>query len=172
MPPDALEGNKRDVVFFNANPQFPEDRYYDLYQMMKNYVGSDASLVQAQNGNQYNTFPVHKVAIPVDKKLVQANGTVNTTDSVVDAVKFVIPKDNLLKNDLAILNVIAANKWQRPIYFTMPYNELGFGNFVRRDGLSYRLVPVENSRVNTDWSYNVFHEKICFWQCKYSGCLL
>src|SRR5678816_1180209 len=33
-----LEGNNRDVVFFNANPQFPEDRYYDLYLMMKDYV--------------------------------------------------------------------------------------------------------------------------------------
>ena len=141
----SIEGNQRDVVFYNANPQFPEDRYYDLYQMMKNYVGTDASLMQAQNGNQYNTFPVHKVAIPVDKRFVEANGTVNPTDSVVDAVRFNIPKDNLLKNDLAILNVVAANKWKRPIYFTMPYADLGFGNYIRRDGLSYRLVPVENS---------------------------
>ena len=162
MSPDQLEGNQRDVIFYNANPQFPEDRYYDLYQMMKNYVGTDASLMQAQNGNQYNTYPVHKVAIPVDKKFVESNGTVNPTDSVVDAVKFVIPKDNLLKNDLAILNVIAANKWKRPIYFTMPYSDLGFGNYLRRDGLSYRLVPVENSSVNTDWSYNVFMKKFGF----------
>ncbi|MGN6352557.1 MAG: glycosyltransferase family 117 protein [Parafilimonas sp.] len=159
---DQIEGNNRDVVFFNANPQFPEDRFYDLYQMMKDYVGSDVSLVGAQNGNRYNTFPVHKVALPVDKQLVLNNGTVNKTDSVVDAVRFSIPKNNLYKNDLAILCVIAANKWQRPIYFTMPYGELGFSNYIRRDGLSYRLVPVEGSGVNTNWTYNVVMNKFAF----------
>ncbi len=162
MSPEQLEGNQRDVVFFNANPQFPEDRYYDLYQMMKDYVGTDVSLVSAQNGNQYNTFPVHKVALTVDKQLVLSNGTANAGDSIVDAVRFTIPKNNLYKNDLAMLNVIAANKWKRPIYFTMPYDELGFANFIRRDGISYRLVPVENSQVNTDWSYNVFMNKFGF----------
>ena len=160
--PDKLEGNQRDVVFYNANAQFPENRYYDLYQMMKDYVGTDVSLTQAQNGNQYNTYPVHKVAIPVDLKTVRNNGTVNANDSVVDAVRFTIPKDNLLKNDLAILNIIAANKWKRPIYFTMPYSDLGFASFVRRDGLSYRLVPVENSSVNTDWTYDVYMKKFAF----------
>ncbi len=169
MPESALEGNQRDVVFFNANPQFPETKYYDLYQMLKDYVGSDVSLTQAQNGNQYNTFPVHKVAIPVDKSVVEANGTVNLDDNVVDAVRFTIPKDNLLKNDLAMLNVIAANKWKRPIYFTMPYTDLGFGNYVRRDGISYRLVPVENSTVNTNWSYQVFMTKFGFGNANIPG---
>lgn len=165
MAPDQLEGNNRDVIFFNANPQFPENRYYDLYQMMKDYVGSNISLVGAQNGNQYNTYPVHKVAIPVDKNLVLTNGTVNKDDSVVDAVRFTIPKNTIYKNDLAILNIIAANKWQRPIYFTMPYSDLGFGDFIRRDGLSYRLVPVQNSPVNTDWTYDVVMKKFAFGNC-------
>jgi hypothetical protein len=169
MSPDKLEGNTRDVVMFNANPQFPEDRYYDLYQMMKDYVGTDVSLATAQNGNQYNTFPVHKVAISVNKQTVLANGTVNANDSVVDAIRFTIPKNNLYKNDLAMLNVIAANNWKRPIYFTMPYDELGFGNFIRRDGISYRLVPVENSTVNTDWTYNVFMTKFGFGNANIPG---
>ena len=169
MPKEALEGNQRDVVFFNANPQFPDTRYYDLYQMMKDYVGADASLTQAQNGNQYNTYPVHKVAIPVDVNLVKSNGTVNANDSVVDVIKFDIPKDNLLKNDLAMLCVIAANKWKRPIYFTMPYDELGFKNYIRRDGVSYRLVPVENSSVNVDWTYDVVMKKFAFGSANIPG---
>ncbi len=168
MPPAELEGNKRDVVFFNANPQFPETRYYDLYQMMKDYVGTDVSQVSSQDGKQYNTYPVHKVALPVDKQTVLSNGTANSDDSIVDVVRFTIPKNNLYKNDLAMLNVIAANKWKRPIYFTMPYNELGFGDFIRRDGLSYRLVPVQNgdqsgaTSVNTNWTYNVVMNKFGF----------
>ena len=38
---EQIEGRKRDYIFYNPQPQFPENRYYDLYDMMKNYVGSD-----------------------------------------------------------------------------------------------------------------------------------
>ena len=52
----------------------------------------------------------------------------------------------IFKNDAAILNIIAANKWKRPIYFTNAGAELGFDQYLRRDGLSYRLAPVKNSK--------------------------
>jgi len=60
-----------------------------------------------------------------------------------------------MKNDLTVLNIIAANKWKRPIYFTMPYDDLGFQNYLRKDGLAYRLVPVENPTVNTEKMYGL-----------------
>jgi hypothetical protein len=53
-----------------------------------------------------------------------------------------------------MLNVIAANHWQRPIYFTSAFNELGFGKYLRKDGLSYRLIPVEGDDINGDWMYD------------------
>jgi hypothetical protein len=100
--------------------------------------------------------------VPVDTSLVRRNGTINPDDSVTTEMRFEIPqgKTYIFKNDLAMLNIIAANKWKRPIYFTMPYDDLGFGNFIRRDGLSYRLVPVENAQpnmpfVNTNWMYDL-----------------
>jgi hypothetical protein len=37
----------------------------------------------------------------------------------------------------------------------MPYNGLGFGNYLRRDGMAYRLVPVENPTVNTGKMYDL-----------------
>ena len=65
-----------------------------------------------------HTFPVRKLAVPVDTAFVRANGTVNSNDKVVDAMRFELPNKNmLLKNDLAILNIIAANKWKRPDLF-------------------------------------------------------
>jgi hypothetical protein len=160
--PEQIQGNKRDYVFYQPQPQFPENRYYDLYDMMKNWVGSDdpSKMAYSSGGDTVNTFPVHKVAVPVDASLVRANGTVNADDKVVDAMRFELPAKNaLFKNDLAILNIIAANKWQRPIYFTMPYNKLGFDKYLRRDGLTYRLVPVENPGLNMDKMYNLIQDK-------------
>ena len=77
-------------------------------------------------------------------------------------IRFDIPKNGLQKNDAAILNIIAANKWKRPIYFTSPYNELGFGQYLRQDGLSYRLVPVPVRGVNQDWVMDKMINKFKF----------
>jgi hypothetical protein len=150
---DQIEGGKRDYVIFNPKGDIPQDRYYDLYDMMKNYVGSDDPAKMDDRREGVNTFPVRKVSVPVNRDMVRKNGTVNATDSVVNELRFDIPKNALLKNDLAVLNIIAANQWKRPIYFTNPNADLGFDQYIRRDGLSYRLVPVENSKVNTDWMY-------------------
>lgn len=148
---DQIEGRKRDYVVYRPQPSIPEDRYYDLFDMMKNYVGSDdPTKVENRGDDVLNTFPVRKVSVPVDAAAVLANKTVNAGDSVVSELRFDIPKNALMKNDLAVLNVIAANKWNRPIYFTSPFGELGFGEYLRKDGLSYRLVPVVNSQFNTD----------------------
>jgi len=160
--PEQIEGSKRDYILYRPKQNIPENRYYDLYDMMKNYVGSDdpAKMDDRGGGEALNTFPVRKMSVPVDKAFVVKNGTVNATDSIADELRFDIPKGALMKNDLALLNIIAANKWNRPIYFTNPGADLGFDQYLRRDGLTWRLVPVANSRVNTDYmmdkAMNVF----------------
>jgi len=150
---DQIQGRKRDYIRYNDKSGLPTNQYFDLYDMMKNYVGSDdpSKMTAAGGSEMINTFPVRKVSIPVDVNYVKQNGTVNLTDNVVSEVRFDIPKTVLMKNDLAVLNVIAANKWKRPIYFTAKFDELGFGQYLRKDGLSYRLVPVPGQEVNTDW---------------------
>ncbi len=153
-----IEGRNRDISVYRAAPGYPDNQYYNLYDMMKNYVGNDAN----KDDRGYTLYPAKKVSVPVNTNEVRANGTVNKDDSVVTAVNFEIPKNALYKGDLAMLNIIAANKWQRPVYFTMPYGELGFGSYLRRDGLSYRLVPVENSNVNTDWMFDKVMNKFGF----------
>lgn len=159
---DQVQGNKRDYIFYQPRPEFPDNKYYDLYDMMKNWAGSDdpSTMATSSSGDAVNTFPVRKLAVPVDTSLVRRNGTVNADDKITDVMRFELPAKNiLLKNDLAILNIIAANKWKRPIYFTMPYNNLGFGKYLRRDGMAYRLVPVENPTVNSDKMYDLIMDK-------------
>jgi hypothetical protein len=94
--------------------------------------------------------------LPVDADLVRKNGTVNANDSVVSKINFEVGKGLLQRNDFAMLNIIAANNWKRPIYFTSPYGELGFGQYVRQDGLSYRLVPVVTKSNSANWIASPF----------------
>jgi len=169
--PEQIEGGKRDYVLFRPKENIPQNTYFDLYDLMKNYIGSDdpAKMEDRGDGEGLNTFPVKKVSVPVDKAFVLKNGTVTAKDSVVSEMRFDIPKGALVKNDLALLNIIAANKWSRPIYFTNVTAELGFDQFLRRDGLSFRLVPVENSRVNTDWMMDRAMNKFGFGNANIKG---
>ena len=151
--PEQILGHKRDYVRYRQVPGISDKQYFDLADLLKNYIGSDdeSKMMPAGDNEMINTFPVHKVSIPVDVNLVKHNGTVNAKDSVVSEVRFDIPKNILMKNDLAVLNVIAANKWKRPVYFTSYFNDLGFGSYLRKDGLAYRFVPVAGSEINADW---------------------
>ncbi|MEJ7627030.1 MAG: DUF2723 domain-containing protein [Ferruginibacter sp.] len=165
--PESLYGNNTDMIaqFRNkAGVKLNPDETMDLYTMMKDFAGSDDNnkMAQGRDGTPISIFPTKKVSIPVDINLVKQNGTVNASDSVVSSVKFDIPKGALYKNDAAILNIIAANKWKRPIYFTSPYRELGFQSYLRQEGLTYRLVPVQNTPVNNDWVANVMMNKFVF----------
>lgn len=158
-----IEGNNRNYVRYSPNPAYPDNRYYNLDSIMRYYVGSDDPGKQYDEGDgKISTYPVKKFYVPVDVNTVRANKTVNPDDSVVSEIKFEVNKNLLMKNDLAMLNIIAANQWKRPIYFTMGYGELGFGPYIRRDGLSYRLVPVANSGINTDHMYDVVMHKFGF----------
>jgi hypothetical protein len=87
---------------------------------------------------------------------------VNADDQVVSQLQFDIPKSQIQKNDAAILNIIAANKWKRPIYFTSARIQLGFDKYIRQDGMTYRLVPVENGGVNKPWVEDKMMNKFAF----------
>ncbi|MEY3060334.1 MAG: hypothetical protein RL000_1686, partial [Bacteroidota bacterium] len=170
---DKIEGGKRDFIrFYEREGLTDQNRYVDLYSLMNDFVGSDdqAAQVQMQDGTWMNYLPVKKVSVPVDIAKVRKNGTVEATDSVATDMRFEIPKDVLLKNDLAVLNIIAANKWDRPIYFTSPFGELGFGQYLRNEGQSYRLVPVAGENmVNGRTSYDVLKNKFAFGSANIPG---
>jgi len=162
---ESIEGSLRDIVRYNPNTTGVDaNQSMDLYTMMKDYAGSDDPNKGAvtNDGEAINTFPTQNVFIPVDSATVLANGTVNKNDVIAKNVSFKINKSYLYKNDAAILNIIAANKWKRPICFTSPYGELGFDKYLRQDGMTYRLVPVENPGVNQDWVIDKMLHKFAF----------
>jgi hypothetical protein len=152
---DQIEGGKRDYIEYRPNASMPDDKFYNLYDVMKNYVGKE-------NPDNDYSFPVKNVSVPVDVAAAIKNGTVNATESVLSSLDFSLPRNALMKNELAVLNIIAANNWKRPIYFTNAGAELGFDQFLRRDGLSYRLAPVKNSNVNTNWMLDKLTNKFAF----------
>ncbi|MEP6750365.1 MAG: DUF2723 domain-containing protein [Bacteroidota bacterium] len=173
---EKIQGNNRNYVYINPRQDLSQTSYYDVYQIMKDFVGSDDpdKKVTTQAGEALSYLPTRRLKIAVDEKTVRANGTVNPTDTVVSEIDFELAKNKnvLFKNDLAIINIIAANKWKRPIYFTAPNTgqELGLSNYLRKDGLTYRLVPVKNNNgINIDWVVDKLMHKFAFGSANIKG---
>ena len=115
-----------------------------------NFLGSDddRTKVQVMSGEKMDFLPSRSFHITVDKQKALNSGTVKPEDAglIVDSVKFRITKSYITKSEMAILNVIAANNWERPIYIdhSLLYsNSIFFLDYLQFEGLAYRFVPIE-----------------------------
>lgn len=129
---------------------------YDLYDVMKNAIGKE---------NPISTFPnIKHLSLPVDTALARKNDIVGPKDSLLSQIQFDLPqgKDYYTLDQLAMLNVIAANAWKRPICFTSTYSsptDLGLTPYLRQQGLIFQLVPIKGdnrqSFVALDKGYDI-----------------
>ena len=168
-----IQGNNRNVVPVYPLPNYDQNKYYDLETILRQVVASEdeANKVSMQSGDQANVLPVKKLSIPVDVDYIKKTVKLNPGDSVVSEIKIDITRNFLQKNDLAVLALISANKWQRPIYFTstQELKALGLDKYVRLEGLSYRLVPVVNSIAAGDVAYKNVMEKFRYGNASHPG---
>jgi hypothetical protein len=160
---EQIQGNNRNVVPVYPLPNYDQNRYYDLEKILREVVASEdeRNKVSMQSGDQANVLPVRKLSIPVDVEAVRKNIKLNPGDSIVSEIRIDVQRNYLQKNDLAVLALISANKWQRPICFTsvQELRAMGLEKYVRLEGLSYRLVPVMNTIVAKDVAYTNIMEK-------------
>lgn len=144
---DKYRGENRNYIRFFDPGNIPADKYFNLKEIMT-FMGSDDanSKVTTQDGGSENFLPTRQLFIPVDKDAIMKYGVVAAKDSakVLPSLPFKVTKNYLLKNDLAVYDIISANNWKRPIYFTSP-TDLGLNDYLQTDGLAYHLVPLPKS---------------------------
>lgn len=149
---EQIRGDKRDVVYFAPMTGVDTTQYYDLKTTLRDVVGSDDPRLQRQTerGDRINILPVRRFSVPVDENTVRSNGTVYANEKPVAALQLDIKnKSYLVKNDLALLAILSANDWKRPICFTNTndIDALDLAKYARVEGMVYRLVPVENPAI-------------------------
>lgn len=173
---DAYRGKKRNQVFYvdHDDPNTP-DVPLSVYDVLK-YISEEHS-VSSQGGRAYEThFYTKQAYIPVDKAKLLAQGIITAQDTanVPAQIPVDLNKDYLLKDDLAVLDIIASNIWERPIYFAVTCQQskmFGLQDFMSLEGLGVRLTPVRgvsdlrqygiigSGRVNGDAVYKNVMEK-------------
>ncbi|NJW52317.1 glycosyltransferase family 117 protein [Salinimicrobium oceani] len=137
------------------------------------WIGSNDPRTKAElmSGQTVSTFPTKHIRIPVNKKNVIENGIVKPqlSDEIVDEIIIELSGDILYKNRLLMLDIIAGNNWERPIYFTGGSfgddDYLWMKDYLQLDGVAYKLVPIETpvnprnpfdmGRIDSDRMYDI-----------------
>ncbi|QLE01390.1 DUF2723 domain-containing protein [Galbibacter sp. BG1] len=169
----------RDAVYYQ---QLTDERW-DIKKFM-DWISNDdntiRNLIKKRGGDisQYPEsylnlpfYPTNKIRVPVNKGTVLKNGLVKEKDSakIVDYIDIDLPKSALPKNRILMLDILANNNWERPIYFTGgsfdPAEYLWMKDYLQLDGLVYKLVPIETpidknnpyemGRIDEDLMYNI-----------------
>lgn len=172
-------GSHHNYVQYYHNPQVPQDKYLNLYDVCRFMNSTDpANTLRTTAGETENYLPSKKffVQSPGKDELVRS-GLLPAADTgiTVNEMKFDFPKDAAYKNDLAVLNIVAAvaqQGWKRPVYFNGSFpgseNYDGMGDYMRMEGVVFRLLPWRYNRpanaqdrgsVNIDKSYDLLMHK-------------
>ncbi len=132
---------------------------------------SDQTKLPLQSGERINYVPTKKIRLKIDKEAVIRSGTVPESmhDQIVDEIVWDIRQSALYKNDLMLLDLIASNNWERPIYFANPNSVskvLNVDEYCHMEGVVYRFMPVKAKEyyknlggVYTDGSYDLLVNK-------------
>ncbi|MFZ6050363.1 glycosyltransferase family 117 protein [Halocola ammonii] len=136
----------RDVVILD-NSRNKKDKYIELDRALEIALNDDFKTTVGDN-KKYSFMPTNKFALPVDSAQVIQTGTVSPekADQIVDTIKWTIPGQYILKNNLAVLSLLENNNWERPIYFAVTTGQdayIGLEDYFQLEGLAYRLVPIK-----------------------------
>jgi hypothetical protein len=168
---EQVSGNKLNVAYYNALPEYGETRYHNLDSVLRYVIGDPSGKYMASTTDgPVNIFPTHKFKVTVNKANAIASGIAKPTDTMVDEllIDFNPNRQYLLKNELAMYAIIATSDFKRPICFTstQELKELGLDKYVRQTGLSYQLVPVMNQTIDTEVAYKNMMTKFSFGNAK------
>ncbi|WP_235299605.1 glycosyltransferase family 117 protein [Portibacter marinus] len=164
---EAYRGSQRNQLYFippdNKNP-------VNIYSALK-LMSSDAR-PQGVNDRIKGYVPSKHLVLPTNREAVARMGMTvpNDSSAIVPSIPFVFAdgKQSLRKDEIAILDVIASNIWERPIYFAVTCkNEklMGINDYTQLEGLAFRVVPFKTTsdrnigiygsgRVNTEALYD------------------
>lgn len=99
-----------------------------------------------------------KFYLDINKEQVVKTKTVRGDDvaRIVPRIEFELKSTQINRNTLMVLEMIAENNWERPIYFAASsIGDFGLDRYLQNEGFAYRLVPVQKGcTTNTAILYN------------------
>jgi tetratricopeptide (TPR) repeat protein len=164
---DQYRLGTRDAVYL-----FDDSRVKRNYIGLKeavDFIANDNPATKLQQADNAAYLPKKILHFKVDKEAVLRNHVVAPEDSdkIVDEIVIDLSNKSMLtKDEMLVLDMLANNCWDRPIYWSITVGSnkyLNLGDYFQLEGFAYRLVPIKtpsNSQqmeygcVNTDLMYD------------------
>jgi len=173
IPQESYRGNKRNQVTI-YNPRNPENttQPLDLTKELA-FVGNPGNEVKdEQNNATHYLMRSSNLYIPIDRNKMIQNGVIDPSeaDAIVPNINLKLPKGTnyITKDELAVMDVLASNIHERPIYFAVTCKNdklLGLNDYMQMEGLGLKVIPIKSQslrglsiygsgRVDSEKGYN------------------
>ena len=145
---DQYVQGKRDVVYLMEDPRLKGS--VELKQAL-DFVKDENPRTKLEQADNAAYIPSKKLFLVVDKAAVIRNKVVDPQDydKIVDTLKIDLSsKRYISKDELMVLDMIANNNWERPIYFAITVGRdkyMNLQDYFQLEGLAYRLVPIKTT---------------------------
>jgi hypothetical protein len=104
------------------------------------FISNPRYRARTQGGNLVSYIPARKIAVPVNKENIPHVDP----DKLLDTMVINISKNSIRKPDMMILDLLANNNWERPVYFVSMGGDmsLNLNNYFQYLGFTYKLTPL------------------------------
>lgn len=148
------QGHLNDYLPIMENPNV-KDGVLPLNQFLRLIKNEHPALKVPTSVGSYNSVPAKTVSLNVDTSRVKELSFVpkNLEHLLTDKMVWSLQGRGIEKKDLMILDLIANNNWERPIYFnntSLNSIKMNLKEYTIQEGLTYRLVPVKRPSANEE----------------------
>jgi tetratricopeptide (TPR) repeat protein len=164
IPEEKLEAEKMSYLLVNGQNPKP----MNLVEALKVALSDDPAGKYDNGGDLLDVLPAKSFYVDVDSLKVMKQKVVSVKDTARLAKRIswdLGGRNYITKNDLLVLDLVAHNKWERPIYFAVTTGDdayVGLKRYFQLEGLAYRFVPIrqteteeaQGGRVNTEVMYD------------------
>ena len=153
ISPDQYVTGVRDVIYYQDYNLTGSQNLKDIFEFITS-ENPDAK-VEYQSGRKENFLPTKNFKLNVDLQQLIKTKTISQEDlgKAVSEMDWTYNGAYLTKGQLAILDILIHNNWERPIYFafTVPSsNFLGLDNYLFNEGFALRLIPKIKAKIPSD----------------------
>ena len=147
IPAESYRGKLRNAVF-HYDPNEKNQRL-NATDVLK-FIGEEHELKAAGGRTLESFLPTKNIYLEIDKSNAISTGSFNPADSLdfVSQIPLKISgRQYITKDELAILDVVASNINDRPVYFAVtcrPDKMFGLDDYMQLEGLGLRIVPVKS----------------------------
>jgi len=146
IPDEKYVKGVRDVIYFQDAKIPGSVELKNIVALMLSDNPNDKRQIQGEEPE--NFLPTKNLQLTIDKEAVIRHNVVPEAwrDSIVSAMQWTYNNNYVTRAELAIMDILVNNNWERPIYFatTVPSsNFMGLDKYLVSEGFALRLMPVQ-----------------------------